>query len=156
MWPKRLDVAVRPSGQARHLANDAAGIGELVGLMQALSSAAIVVEVTGSYEAPLVWRRLVLVCLQHVRNLRQLGHLRQRLSRNALRELLQIARIEQRERRERRLQLRRDRKRCLRPAVVVGPRDVLLHYSRLNSRGPRSCFPVTIQDEPEPLRKGTA
>ena len=49
-----LDVAVRPRGEARHLANDAAGIGELVGWMQALSPAVIVVEATGGDEAPLV------------------------------------------------------------------------------------------------------
>jgi len=49
-----LDVAVRPSGEARHLANAAAGIGELVGWMQALSPEVIVVEATGGYEAPLV------------------------------------------------------------------------------------------------------
>ncbi len=49
-----LDVAVRPRGEARHLANAAAGIGELVGWMQALSPAVIVVEATGGYEAPLV------------------------------------------------------------------------------------------------------
>ncbi len=49
-----LDVAVRPRGEARHLANAAAGIGELVGWMQALSPEVIVVEATGGYEAPLV------------------------------------------------------------------------------------------------------
>ena len=42
-----LDVAVRPQGEERHLANDAAGIGALVGWMQALSPEVIVVEATG-------------------------------------------------------------------------------------------------------------
>src|SRR5258708_2580832 len=49
-----VDVAVRPRGEARHLANAAAGIGELVGWMQALSPQVIVVEATGGDEAPLV------------------------------------------------------------------------------------------------------
>jgi transposase len=49
-----LDVAVRPSGEERHLANDAAGIADIVGWMQALSPQVIVVEATGGYEAPLV------------------------------------------------------------------------------------------------------
>jgi transposase len=49
-----LDVAVRPSGEERHLANDAAGIAEIVGWMKALSPQVIVVEATGGYEAPLV------------------------------------------------------------------------------------------------------
>lgn len=48
-----LDVAVRPSGEERHLANDAAGIAEIVGWMQALRPGVIVVEATGGYEAPL-------------------------------------------------------------------------------------------------------
>jgi len=42
-----LDVAVRPSGEARQLANDAVGIGQLVGWMLALSPEVIVVEATG-------------------------------------------------------------------------------------------------------------
>ena len=49
-----LDVAVRPSGEERHLANDAAGIADIVGWMQAISPQVIVVEATGGYEAPLV------------------------------------------------------------------------------------------------------
>ena len=49
-----LDVAVRPSGEARQLAHAAAGIGALVGWMQALSPAVTVVEPTGGDEAPLV------------------------------------------------------------------------------------------------------
>jgi transposase len=49
-----LDIAVRPSGEARHLANDAAGIAELVGWLQAQRPQVIVVEATGGYEAALV------------------------------------------------------------------------------------------------------
>jgi transposase len=49
-----LDVVVRPSGEARQLANAAAEIAELVGWLQALSPQLIVVEATGGYEAPLV------------------------------------------------------------------------------------------------------
>lgn len=49
-----LDVAVRPSGEERHLANDAAGIAEIVGWLQALTPQVIVVEATGGYEAQLV------------------------------------------------------------------------------------------------------
>jgi transposase len=49
-----LDVAVRPSGEERHLANDATGIADIVGWMKALSPQVIVVEATGGYEAPLV------------------------------------------------------------------------------------------------------
>lgn len=49
-----LDVAIRPSSEERHLANDAAGIAELVGWLQALTPQVIVVEATGGYEAPLV------------------------------------------------------------------------------------------------------
>lgn len=49
-----LDVAVRPSGEERHLANEAAGIAELVGWLQTLGPQVIVVEATGGYEAPLV------------------------------------------------------------------------------------------------------
>src|SRR5258708_17636108 len=47
-----LDVAVRPRGEARHLANAAAGIGGLVGWMQALRPAGIRGEATGGPEAP--------------------------------------------------------------------------------------------------------
>jgi transposase len=49
-----LDVAVRPQGEERHLANDAAGIADIVGWLQALHPQVIVVEATGGYEAPLV------------------------------------------------------------------------------------------------------
>jgi transposase len=49
-----LDVAVRPSGEERHLAKDAAGMAEIVAWMQALSPQVIVVEATGGDEAPLV------------------------------------------------------------------------------------------------------
>jgi len=49
-----LDVAVRPQGEERHLANDAAGIAEIVGWLRALNPHVIVVEATGGYEAPLV------------------------------------------------------------------------------------------------------
>jgi transposase len=49
-----LDVAVRPQGEERHLANDAAGIAEIVGWLRALNPDVIVVEATGGYEAPLV------------------------------------------------------------------------------------------------------
>jgi transposase len=49
-----LDVAVRPSGDERHLSNDSAGIADLVGCLRALSPHLIVVEATGGYEAPLV------------------------------------------------------------------------------------------------------
>jgi transposase len=48
-----LDVAVRPSGEERQLANDAAGMADLVAWMKALSPRVIVVEATGGYEAPL-------------------------------------------------------------------------------------------------------
>ncbi len=49
-----LDVAVRPSGEERHLANASAEIAELVGWLSALQPHLIVVEATGGYEAPLV------------------------------------------------------------------------------------------------------
>lgn len=49
-----LDVAVRPSGEERHLANASAEIAELVGWLSALQPQLIVVEATGGYEAPLV------------------------------------------------------------------------------------------------------
>ena len=49
-----LDVAVRPQGEERHLANDAAGIAEIVGWLRALNPDVIVVEATGGDEAPLV------------------------------------------------------------------------------------------------------
>jgi transposase len=49
-----LDVAVRPSGEQRHLSHDAAEIAELVGWLQSLRPQLLVVEATGGYEAPLV------------------------------------------------------------------------------------------------------
>jgi len=49
-----LDVAVRPQGEARQLANEAAGIAEIVGWLRALNPHVIVVEATGGYDAPLV------------------------------------------------------------------------------------------------------
>lgn len=51
-----LDVAVRPSGEQRHLSHDAAGIAELVGWLQSLrpQPQLLVLEATGGYEAPLV------------------------------------------------------------------------------------------------------
>jgi transposase len=49
-----LDVAVRPQSEERHLANDAAGIAEIVEWLQALHPQVIVVEATGGYEAALV------------------------------------------------------------------------------------------------------
>ncbi len=49
-----LDVAVRPSGEERHLANDAAGIAEAVAWLQTVGARVIVVEATGGYEAALV------------------------------------------------------------------------------------------------------
>jgi transposase len=48
-----LDVAVRPSGEERQLANDAAGIADLVAWMKALGPQVIGVEATGGYETPL-------------------------------------------------------------------------------------------------------
>jgi transposase len=49
-----LDVAVRPQGEERQLAHDAAGIAEIVGWLRALNPDVIVVEATGGEEAPLV------------------------------------------------------------------------------------------------------
>jgi transposase len=49
-----LDVAVRPSGEERHLAIDPAGIADIVGWMKALSPQGIAVEATGGDEALLV------------------------------------------------------------------------------------------------------
>lgn len=49
-----LDVAVRPQGEERHLANDAAGIADIVGWLETLKPRVIVVEATGGYEAALV------------------------------------------------------------------------------------------------------
>src|SRR5258705_4946508 len=49
-----LDVAVRPSGEERQLANDPAGIAVVVGWLQTIRPWVIVIEATGGYEAPLV------------------------------------------------------------------------------------------------------
>lgn len=49
-----LDIAVRPTSEERHLANDAAGIADSVTWLQALHPQVIVVEATGGYEAALV------------------------------------------------------------------------------------------------------
>jgi transposase len=49
-----LDVAMRPNGEERHVANDAAGIAEVVAWLQTIGPRVIVVEATGGYEAPLV------------------------------------------------------------------------------------------------------
>jgi transposase len=49
-----LDVAVRPQGEERHLANDAAGVAEIVEWLRALNPHVVVVEATGGYETPLV------------------------------------------------------------------------------------------------------
>jgi transposase len=49
-----LDVAVRPTGEERQVANDPAGIAEVVGWLQTLRPQLLVVEATGGYEAPLV------------------------------------------------------------------------------------------------------
>jgi transposase len=48
-----LDLAVRPTGEAWQVANDPAGIAELVARLQALRPALIVVEATGGLEVPL-------------------------------------------------------------------------------------------------------
>ena len=49
-----LDIAVRPTGQAFRLANDPAGLAELVARLAPLGPALIVVEATGGYELPAV------------------------------------------------------------------------------------------------------
>jgi transposase len=49
-----LDVAMRPSGETRRLANDAAGIAAVVDWLQTARPRLVVVEATGGYEAPLV------------------------------------------------------------------------------------------------------
>src|SRR6516164_6885508 len=50
----RLDVATRPGGAAFRVANDPAGLAELVGRLGPLSPALVVVEATGGYELPAV------------------------------------------------------------------------------------------------------
>jgi transposase len=49
-----LDVALRPSGAAFRLANDPAGLAELVARLTPLSPALVVLEATGGYETPAV------------------------------------------------------------------------------------------------------
>jgi len=49
-----LEVAVRPSGEERQVANDPAGIAAVVAWLQSLQPRVIVVEATGGYEAPVV------------------------------------------------------------------------------------------------------
>jgi transposase len=49
-----LDVALRPRGEERHVANDPTGIADVVGWLQVLRPQVSVVEATGGYEAPLV------------------------------------------------------------------------------------------------------
>jgi transposase len=66
-----LDIAIRPSGQERHVANDAEGIAEVVVWLQALGPQVIVVEATGGYEAPLVAELSIAPLPVAVVNLRQ-------------------------------------------------------------------------------------
>ena len=49
-----LDVAVRPSGETWQVANEEAGIGELVGRLGGLDEVLIVCEATGGFERPVV------------------------------------------------------------------------------------------------------
>jgi transposase len=49
-----LDVHVRPTGLAFRVANDEAGIADLVGRLQELRPTALVLEATGGYEIPVV------------------------------------------------------------------------------------------------------
>jgi transposase len=49
-----LDVAVRPSGEERRVANDPAGIAAVAAWLQILQPQVIVVEASGGYETPLV------------------------------------------------------------------------------------------------------
>jgi transposase len=49
-----LDVHVRPTGLAFRVANDEAGITDLVGRLRDLQPAALVLEATGGYEIPVV------------------------------------------------------------------------------------------------------
>ncbi len=49
-----LDVAIRPSGEERQVANDPAGIAVVVAWLQSVQPSVIVVEATGGYEAPVV------------------------------------------------------------------------------------------------------
>jgi transposase len=50
----RLDVAARPGGAAFRVANDPAGLAELVERLRPLAPALVVVEATGGYELPAV------------------------------------------------------------------------------------------------------
>ena len=47
-----LDVAVRPGGATFRVANDPAGVADLVGRLAPLAPASVVLEATGGYEAP--------------------------------------------------------------------------------------------------------
>jgi len=49
-----LDIAVRPSGERWHVANDAAGCGDLVERLRVLAPRRIVLEATGGFEAAVV------------------------------------------------------------------------------------------------------
>jgi transposase len=49
-----LEVAVRPSGDERHVANDSAGIAVVVAWLQRVQPSVMVVEATGGDEAPVV------------------------------------------------------------------------------------------------------
>ncbi len=49
----RLDVAVRPSGDRWHVANDADGVAALVTRLHDLQPTLVVLEATGGYERPL-------------------------------------------------------------------------------------------------------
>ena len=46
-----LDVAIRPSGEERQVANDPAGIAVVVAWLQSVQPSVMVVEATGGYEA---------------------------------------------------------------------------------------------------------
>ena len=49
----RLDVAVRPTGEAWTASNDAAGIDAVVARLRAIAPALVVLEATGGLEVPL-------------------------------------------------------------------------------------------------------
>lgn len=49
-----LDVAVRPTGEAWRVANDQAGIGEVVARLRVVSPVLVVCEATGGFEQPIV------------------------------------------------------------------------------------------------------
>lgn len=79
----RLDVAIRPSGEAFSVANDAAGHKELCRRLMALNPERIIIEPTGGYEAAVV-RELVLAKLPViVINARQVRNFAQAIGRLA-------------------------------------------------------------------------